>query len=142
MLGVATYLVKKIWFVLAVMLVLFALLLSAARYALPHLESKKHYLEDYINTEYGVALSIDTIHAVWLKTGPSIVLNDVTIDSLDNSPIALSIDQVYVEIDFWRSLSQFMVKSRRFDLIGMRLAVDVTMLELAVIPICRWRQAN
>ena len=129
MLGVATYLVKKIWFVLAVMLVLFALLLSAARYALPHLESKKHYLEDYINTEYGVALSIDTIHAVWLKTGPSIVLNDVTIDSLDNSPIALSIDQVYVEIDFWRSLSQFMVKSRRFDLIGMRLAVDVTKLE-------------
>lgn len=127
--GVATFLVKKIWFFLAVALVLFALLLSAARYALPHLETKKQYIESYIEEQYGVALSIDNIHAVWLKTGPSIVLNDVAIDSLDTSPVALTIDQVYVEIDFWRSLSQAMVKSRRFDLKGLRVDINATQLE-------------
>jgi len=44
--SVAAYLVKKIWLLLAILLVLFALLISAARYALPHIEHNKHLLED------------------------------------------------------------------------------------------------
>ena len=47
--SVAAYLLKKFWLLLAVLLVLFALVLSAARYALPHIEHNKHLLENYIN---------------------------------------------------------------------------------------------
>jgi uncharacterized protein YhdP len=120
----ASYLLKKFWLLLAVLLVLFALLLSAARYALPHIEHNKYLLEDYINEQYGVNLSIDTIHAVWERSGPSIVLNSVSLAKDDASPVELNIRQIYVELDFWQSLRQQLISSPRFELRGLHLDID------------------
>ncbi|WP_334030577.1 YhdP family protein [Alteromonas sp. P256] len=120
----ASYLLKKFWLLLAVLLVLFALLLSAARYALPHIEHNKYLLEDYINEQYGVNLSIDTVHAVWERSGPSIVLNSVSLAKDDASPVELNIRQIYVELDFWQSLRQQLISSPRFELRGLRLDID------------------
>ena len=50
--SIAAYLVRKLWLLLAILLVVFALILSAARYALPHVEHKKHLIEDYIYIAY------------------------------------------------------------------------------------------
>ena len=72
-----TWTAKKLWLGLAVFLVLFAVLLSVLRYSLPYLDNKKPLLEEYINQQYGVALSIGTLKADWLQSGPSIVLEDV-----------------------------------------------------------------
>jgi uncharacterized protein YhdP len=63
--SVAAYLLKKFWLLLAVLLVVFALVLSAARYALPHIEHNKHLLENYINEQYGVNFIIDSVYVVW-----------------------------------------------------------------------------
>lgn len=121
---VAAYLVKKVWLLLALLLVLFAVLLSALRYALPHLDHKKHLLEDYVNEQYGVNLTIGSVHAVWQSAGPSIVLNDVALAQDASSPVALNIEQIYVEVDFWQSIAQRMLSSKRFDLINLELDVD------------------
>lgn len=109
--SVAAYLLKKFWLLLAVLLVLFALVLSAARYALPHIENNKHLLENYINEQYGVNLSIDSVYAVWQQDGPSIVLNNVSLAKDDASPVALDIRQIYVEVDFWQSIRQRLLSS-------------------------------
>lgn len=124
----AAYLVKKIWLLLAILLVLFALTLSAARYALPHIEDNKHLIENYINERYGVNLSIGSVHAVWQRAGPSIVLNSVSLQQNDASPVALDIRQVYVELDFWQSLAQRLVSSPRFELRGLNLHIDADRL--------------
>ena len=113
--SVAAYLLKKFWLLLAVLLVLFALVLSAARYALPHIEHNKHLLENYINEQYGVNLSIQSVHAVWQRNGPSIVLNSVSLAKNDASPVALDIRQIYVELDFWESLRHQLISSTRFE---------------------------
>ncbi|GFD93746.1 DUF3971 domain-containing protein [Alteromonas sp. KUL156] len=126
--SVAAYLLKKFWLLLAVLLVLFALLLSAARYALPHIEHNKHLLENYINEQYGVNLSIKSVHAVWQRSGPSIVLNSVSLAKDDASPVALDIRQIYVELDFWQSLRHRLISSNRFELRGLRLDVDADRL--------------
>ncbi|NDW21995.1 YhdP family protein [Alteromonas hispanica] len=120
----AAYLLKKFWLLLAVLLVLFALILSAARYALPHIEHNKYLLEDYINQQYGVNLSIDSVHAVWERSGPSIVLNSVSLAKDEASPVALDIRQIYVELDFWQSLRQQLISSPRFELRGLQLDID------------------
>ncbi|MDO6566705.1 YhdP family protein [Alteromonas sp. 1_MG-2023] len=129
--SVAAYLVKKIWLLLAILLVLFALLISAARYALPHIEHNKHLLEDYINQRYGVNLTIKSVHAVWQRSGPSIVLNSVSMTQNDASPVGLNIRQVYVELDFWQSITQRMISSTRFELRGLKLDVDADRFERA-----------
>lgn len=129
--SVAAYLVKKIWLLLAILLVLFALLISAARYALPHIEHNKHLLEDYISQRYGVNLTIKSVHAVWQRSGPSIVLNSVSMAQNDASPVGLNIRQVYVELDFWQSLRRQMISSTRFELRGLKLDVDADRFERA-----------
>ena len=126
--SVAAYLLKKFWLLLAVLLVLFALVLSAARYALPHIEHNKHLLENYINEQYGVNLTIDSVHAVWQRNGPSIVLNSVSLAKDDASPVSLDIRQIYVELDFWQSLRLQLVSSTRFELRGLHLDIDVDRL--------------
>ncbi|BFT32316.1 YhdP family protein [Alteromonas sp. D210916BOD_24] len=122
--SVAAYLLKKFWLLLAVLLVIFALVLSAARYALPHIEHNKHLLENYINKQYGVNLSIDSVHAVWQRNGPSIVLNSVSLAKDEASPVALDIRQIYVELDFWQSLRHRLISSTRFELRGLELEID------------------
>ena len=126
--SVAAYLLKKFWLLLAVLLVVFALVLSAARYALPHIEHNKHLLENYINEQYGVNLTIDSVHAVWQRNGPSIVLNSVSLAKDDASPVALDIRQIYVELDFWQSLRLQLVSSTRFELRGLHLDIDADRL--------------
>ena len=126
--SVAAYLLKKFWLLLAVLLVLFALVLSAARYALPHIEHNKHLLENYINERYGVNLSIQSVHAVWQRNGPSIVLNSVSLAKNDASPVALDIRQIYVELDFWESLRHQLISSTRFELRGLKLDIDADRL--------------
>ena len=126
--SVAAYLLKKFWLLLAVLLVLFALVLSAARYALPHIEHNKHLLENYINEQYGVNLSIKSVHAVWQRSGPSIVLNSVSLAKNDASPVALDIRQIYVELDFWESLRHQLISSTRFELRGLVLDIDADRL--------------
>lgn len=126
--SVAAYLLKKFWLLLAVLLVLFALVLSAARYALPHIEHNKHLLENYINEQYGVNLSIQSVHATWQHNGPSIVLNSVSLAKNDASPVALDIRQIYVELDFWESLRHQLISSTRFELRGLKLDIDADRL--------------
>ena len=126
--SVAAYLLKKFWLLIAVLLVLFALVLSAARYALPHIEHNKHLLENYINEQYGVNLSIKSVHAVWQRSGPSIVLNSVSLAKSDASPVALDIRQIYVELDFWESLRHQLISSNRFELRGLKLDIDADRL--------------
>ena len=76
--AVATYIVRKLWTLVAITLVVFALLMSLLRYSLPLLNDKKHMFEDYAKTEYGVALKIESISASWQGVGPALVLQGVT----------------------------------------------------------------
>ncbi|QCZ92166.1 YhdP family protein [Salinimonas iocasae] len=123
-----TWTAKKLWLGLAVFLVLFAVLLSVLRYSLPYLDNKKPLLEEYINQQYGVALSIGTLKADWLQSGPSIVLEDVKLQSNAQSPIAMDIDNIDIELNFWQSLTTGQLSSKQFNLDGVALIVDTTRL--------------
>ncbi|RDV25560.1 TIGR02099 family protein [Alteromonas aestuariivivens] len=122
--NVAAYLVKKLWLLFAILLVLFAVMLSVMRYALPHLDQKKYLLEDYVNQRYGVHLGIGSVRADWKNNGPSIVLDGVTLEQDASSPVELQIERIYIEVDFWKSVARRMVSSDRFDLEGVVLDID------------------
>ncbi|WP_137165605.1 YhdP family protein [Salinimonas lutimaris] len=120
---------KKLWMTLAVLLVLFAVLLSAIRYALPQLDEHTQQLEEYVLEHYGLELTIGELKADWQKAGPSLVLDNVTLNQNDASPLALHIDNIDIELDFWRSLAQRQLSSNRFNLSGFNLVLDTTRLQ-------------
>ncbi len=125
----AAWAVKKLWLLLAVLLVLFAVVLSVMRYALPHIDHKKYILEDFVNEKYGVELKIGSVKADWEKRGPSIVLNDVVLANNESSPVELEIKHVHMEIDFWESLRLRMLSSNVFTLDDLSLEIDADRLD-------------
>jgi len=127
--SVATYIVRKIWTLIAITLVLFALLMSLLRYSLPLLNDKKQIFEDYAQTQYGVGLQIESISASWQGVGPALVLEGVTLEQSEYSPIQLNIQDIYIEIDFWDSLLTRQVSSKSFSLDGLSLDVDLQQIQ-------------
>lgn len=127
--GVATYIVRKLWTLIAITLVVFALLMSLLRYSLPYLNDKKQIFEDFAQTEYGVGLEIQSISASWQGVGPVLVLEGVTLEQSEKSPIELNINNIYVEIDFWDSLLTRQFSSKNFSLDGLILDVDLQQIE-------------
>lgn len=131
LLSATTFIVRKLWTLVAITLVVFALLMSLFRYSLPLLNDKKQFFEDYAQTEYGVALQIDGISASWQGVGPALVLEGVTLEQSDNSPIQLNISNIYIEIDFWDSLLTWQVSSKNFSLDGLLLDIDLQQIQSA-----------
>ena len=114
---------------MAISLVVFALLMSLLRYSLPFLNDKKHLFEEFAQTEYGVALQIDSISASWQGIGPAIVLNEVSLEQNEKSPISLNIESIYIEIDFWDSLLTGQISSKNFSLDGLLLDLDLQRIQ-------------
>ena len=123
------WIAKKLWLGLAVVLVLFAVLLSVLRYSLPYLENKKPLFEAYISEQYGVDLTIGRLKADWQQSGPVVVLDNVTLSQSASSPIALDVANIAIEINFWQSLVNAQLSSSEFNLQGLNLVIDSDQLE-------------
>lgn len=121
----AAWITRKIWMTAAVLLVTLAVLISLVRYSLPYMDSHKHHLEALLQEQYNSEIQIGYISAMWKGKGPAIVLKDVVLKQEQDSPLAFSIDETQIELDFWSSVQQGQIQSQRFNLIGLQLQVDL-----------------
>ena len=111
------------WTGLAILLVVLAVLLSLFRFALPQLDRHKHLVQNYVEEEFGVDLEIGSIAATWKGSGPSIILSDVSLTQVDASPVQFTVDKVWVDIDFWQSISERLLISERFEIQDANLLI-------------------
>ena len=121
--GVVSYTLKKAWHCVAILLVFFAVLLSLFRLALPHFDQYKHWAEDFVAEKYAVNLTVGRIDAAWRGLGPSIVLSDVVMSQTESSPVHFSVEKVWIDINFWQSVSEGILISDRFDIKAPKLLV-------------------
>ena len=117
------YGITKTWTLLALLLVVSAVVISLLRFSLPYIDRNKHLVEEYIAQHYAAELNIGSISASWVNTGPSLVLNNVALLDSSSNRMQLSVERVYVEVDFWQSLSTLSLKSNRVKLDGVDLDV-------------------
>jgi len=85
----------------AILLVLLAVLISAFRLCLPYVPHYKDDLEHYINSEYQTNINIGSLAMIWQGDGPTLLLSQIT--ALDNEQASFEIDELALQIDFWRS---------------------------------------
>lgn len=123
------YVNRKLWQVAAVLLVTLAVAISVLRYSLPYMDSQKHRMEEWLLQEYGVVLEIGYISAAWKGKGPVILLKDLTLERNELSPIAFTVDETQIELDFWSSLQAWQIHSPRFNLVGMEMDVDLPTIQ-------------
>nr|WP_136251362.1 YhdP family protein [Ningiella ruwaisensis] len=124
-----TLILRKLWTLVAVLLVVVALLISLLRYSLPLLNDRKHVIEDYVNTEYGLELSIGEVKASWQSSGPSLQFSNVHLKQGDQSPLALEVGDVYLAIEFWASIFSAQLQSRNVSLSDLNATLDLQRIQ-------------
>lgn len=129
--AVCFFCLRKVWQLIAVTLVLLAVLVSVFRYSLPYANDYKHDLEVLINEQFNVDLRIGSITASWEGVGPALVLEDVTFDDNNNSPIRLRIDNTSLQINVIESLRFLQLRSDYFVLEGFAADVDLNALDIS-----------
>jgi uncharacterized protein (TIGR02099 family) len=117
---------KRVWQLLALGLLLFALLVSLIRGLLPQVPQIRQQLVEYLQQTYQLDVQISSLAAQWQAFGPELTINGLVIPPQDALPITLIIEKVHLKVDFWDSLASLspQVESVTFD--GVQVAVDLS----------------
>ena len=121
---------SRLYKTLAVLLVLFAVLLSCARIFLPYAHTYKQDLENYINEIYQGNLEIGVLSAGWRNWGPTLVVKDVKLT--DSEAVQVTVEEINIGFDFWGSVKNRKVKINNFTLAGSHAVIDQNLLESAI----------
>jgi uncharacterized protein YhdP len=103
---------KRLYKLLAILLVVFAVLISTLRLFLPYAHNYRQNVEDYINTTYNSNISIGSLSMGWQKSGPTLITRQVEL--LSRSDSRIYIDSLEVELDFWRSMRSRQLVTKDF----------------------------
>ena len=69
---------KHLYKLLAILLVVFAVLISTLRLFLPYAHNYRQNVEDYINTSYNSNISIGSLSMGWRKSGPILITDKLS----------------------------------------------------------------
>ncbi|MGB1263339.1 MAG: YhdP family protein [Cognaticolwellia sp.] len=110
---------KRLYKLLAILLVVFAVLISTLRLFLPYAHNYRQNVEDYLNTRFNSSMAIGELSMGWGKSGPTLVANNLELLSKNNRKI--SVDGLTVEVNFWRSLRTGQLVTKDFVISGAKL---------------------
>ncbi|MFT5790215.1 MAG: hypothetical protein ACI8SJ_002344, partial [Shewanella sp.] len=113
---------------LAIVLVLFALVVSLFRGLLPQLDQVRLELVDYIRNQYQVEVQVGKLQAEWQAFGPALTVKNFVLPSQEKLPVTLLFEQVHVKFDFWQTLltATPQIEDVIFD--GVNVALDLDRL--------------
>lgn len=118
---------NRLFKVIAVFLVLFAVLLSSARLLLPYADNYRVELQDYINERYNANIEIGNLTIGWSGTGPTMVAQDVKLVEMQG--LAIEVENFGFELDFWKSMLNQKVVSSQFDIKGLTTSLEPELIE-------------
>ncbi|WP_028116087.1 YhdP family protein [Ferrimonas senticii] len=113
------------WNLLAASIVTLALLVTLVRFLLPQLEQVREHLSRELLTRYGIEMEIGQLGAQWQRSGPHLLIHQLKLPEQQQLPLALTIEQVDLTIDFWRSLWQQTVVFGELTVSGV--AIDLSL---------------
>lgn len=125
-----SWIFRKLWLTLAVVLVLVAVGLSLLRYSLPYLPDLTAPLEDQLEYRFQQPVSISDLSMAWTQEGPSVVLKDLILLERDVSPVQVRIGELHVVLDFWQTLLDQQLVAQQFILDDARIAIDMRQLSV------------
>lgn len=104
---VASFIIRKLWLSIAILLVLAAVLLTVLRLSLPYLPNVTAPVEQWLATNYQLDVEVTELSADWGRSGPRLVLRGVQVHSDSGSAVDIKIGSMFVALDFWTSLREW-----------------------------------
>ncbi len=117
---------NRVYKVLAILLVLFAVLISAFRLSLPYAQNYRQDFQNYINETYDSNLEVGLLAMEWDGSGPSLIVEQVNVLATEKAKIF--VDRMKFTVDFWRSLQHQKVITKDISLEGAQVVFDQTLL--------------
>jgi len=94
---------NRLYKILAIMLVLLAVLISAFRLFLPYVEHYRQSFQDYINTNNQTNIIVGGLGMSWQRSGPTLIADRVTLVDTDGAYVYVG--HLEVQVDFWETLT-------------------------------------
>lgn len=123
------WLLNKLWLSLAIVLVLAAVLMSALRYALPHIPDVSEQLEAQLEARLQQPIEISSLAMSWHRQGPALDVTGIQLAGQTDSPVQVDVGQVSVVLDFWQSLLQQQLVAQEFILNQATIDIDLRGLQ-------------
>jgi uncharacterized protein (TIGR02099 family) len=111
---------------IAILLVLFAVLLSGFRLFLPYAHNYRVELQTYLNESFDSQIEIGALSMQWLEYGPALIAENV--DVLNTDVATIFVKKLELSIDFWASIRSGKVKTHDISLVGATVLFDKTLL--------------
>lgn len=111
--------VAILWQTVAIAVVFVAVLLSAMRLALPHIDKVNHNITEFLSQQLNAQVKIQEITGDWRQGGPSLSLAQLSV--VDDAQNTLSVEQLNIGIDVISSLQQMSLVTHDFDLSSAEL---------------------
>lgn len=108
--------------VIAILLVLLAVAISAFRLLLPYVQHYRVDLQNYLNGKANTHMSIGTLEMEWQDFGPSLIISDVQV--IDTEEASVFIKELNLQVDFWQSLTKQNLITKNLILSGAIVDVD------------------
>ena len=103
-----------IWQSFALCVVLVAVLLSAIRVSLPHVDSINAHVSKLLSERLNAEVSIEQLQGDWGNEGPTLELINLSI--FDNSENAFMVEQLTISLDLFESFIQMNLITHEFAL--------------------------
>jgi uncharacterized protein (TIGR02099 family) len=117
---------NRLYKVLAILLVLFAVLISAFRLSLPYVHHFQQNFQYYLNETYDSNVTIGSLSMEWATGGPTIIVKQVNV--LDTETANVFVARMEITIDFWGSLQHQKLITQDIALAGAQVIFDKTLL--------------
>jgi uncharacterized protein (TIGR02099 family) len=117
---------NRLYKVFAILLVLFAVLISAFRLSLPYAHNFKQDFQSYLNESYDSNVTIGSLSMEWATEGPTLVVEQVNV--LDTETANLFVASIELTIDFWASLRNQKLLTQDIRLAGAQVFFDKKLL--------------
>jgi len=117
---------NRLYKILAILLVIFAVLISAFRLLLPYAHNYKQDFEDYLNSTNESNVTIGSLTMGWEGAGPSLIVEEVNV--LDTESAHIFVAKMELTLDFWRSLQYQKLITKDISLVGAQVFFDKRLL--------------
>ena len=119
---------RHTWRLSALLLVLLALLVSAARFGVPWLQDQRQQLLDWLVDDPAIQSDLQGLGARWSDYGPAVTLHGLTLQQKRSEPWQLRVENATVQLDLWQSLQQWQWVIGNLQFQGVELVVPKRLL--------------
>lgn len=118
---------NRVYKTIAILLVTFAVIISAMRLMLPYAHHYRVELQDHINTRFKTDIEIGALSMDWQRSGPVLVAENVKL--IKSSSVEASIGRLNIDVNFWQSIKEQALITNDLTLDKAYVYVNKPMLE-------------